>query len=102
MRNRLLTIAGFTIWAGVCWAQSAGNSFKVDRKFIRPKAFKAGIPYSPGVLAGKTLYIAGQIDKDPQTGEQPKVIAEQTRMAMTNVGHVLREAGMDYGNVVSC
>ena len=54
------------------------------------------------MLAGKTLYIAGQVDKDPQTGAQPKGIAEQTRMAMNNVGHVLRAAGMDFGNVVSC
>ena len=54
------------------------------------------------MLAGKTLYIAGQVDKDPQTGAQPKGIAEQTRMAMNNVGHVLRAAGMDFGNVVTC
>ena len=54
------------------------------------------------MLAGKTLYISGQVDKDPQTGAQPKGIAEQTRMAMANMGHVLRAAGMDYGNVVSC
>jgi len=99
MRNRLLSLAGFTILAGVCFAQS---TYKIDRKFIYPKAFKAGLPYSPGVLAGKTLYISGQIDKDPQTGAQPKGIAEQTRTAMTNVAHVLREAGLSYGNVVSC
>jgi 2-iminobutanoate/2-iminopropanoate deaminase len=78
------------------------SPYQVNRKFIYPKAFKAGLPYSPGVLAGETLYISGQIDKDPQTGAQPKGIAEQTRMAMDNVGHVLRAAGMDYGNVVSC
>lgn len=102
MRNRLLTIAGFTIWAGGCWAQSGGNLYKVDRKFIYPKAFNTGRPYSPGVLVGKTLYISGQTDKDSRTGAQPKGIAEQTRVAMTNVGHVLREAGLSYGNVVSC
>ena len=101
MRNRLLTIVGFTIWAGAGWAQSGGNLYKVDRKFIHPKAFTAR-PYSPGVLVGKTLYIAGQVDKDPQTGAQPKGIADQTRRAMNNVGLVLREAGMSFENVVSC
>ena len=80
-----------------CWAQ-----FQAERKFIYPPEFKAGRPYSPGVLAGKTLYIAGQVDKDPQTGAQPEGIAAQTRMAMANVGHVLRAAGLAYGNVVSC
>jgi 2-iminobutanoate/2-iminopropanoate deaminase len=101
MTKRLLAIAGFTIWAGAVWAQSGGGLYKVERKVIYPKVFSAR-PYSPGMLVGKTLYISGQIDKDPQTGAQPKGIAEQTRMAMTNVGHVLRGAGMNYANVVSC
>ncbi len=81
---------------------SAQSSFQVERKYIYPSAFPAGRPYTPGVLAGKTLYISGQLDKDPKTGEQPKGIAEQTRMAMNNVGHVLRATGMDFSNVVSC
>lgn len=102
MQNRRLVITGFTIWLGIGLAQTGASPFKVDRKHINPKAFQAGRPYSPGVLVGKTLYISGQIDKDPQTGAQPEGIVEQTRMAMRNVGHVLREAGMDYGNVVSC
>jgi 2-iminobutanoate/2-iminopropanoate deaminase len=101
MQNRLL-MTGFTVWLAIGGAQNGGSSFKIDRKYIYPKAFQAGRPYSPGVLVGKTLYISGQIDKDPQTGVQPEGIVEQTRMAMKNVGLVLRDAGMDYGNVVSC
>jgi len=97
VRNAFFIIAGLTIWIGSVQAQ-----FKVDRRFIYPSAFKPGTPYSPGILAGKTLYISGQVDKDPQSGEQPKGIAAQTRMAMNNVGHVLHAGGMDFGNVVSC
>lgn len=81
---------------------SEGGPYKISRKFLYPKAFATGKPYSPGVLVGDTLYISGQVDKHPQTGKQPEGIAEQTRMAMTNMGHVLRDAGMDYGNIVSC
>jgi 2-iminobutanoate/2-iminopropanoate deaminase len=55
-----------------------------------------------GVLAGKKLYIAGQIDRDPKTGEQPDGTAAQTRMAMDNMGRFLRVAGMDYGNELTC
>jgi len=92
-----LLIATVAILPSPGWSQ-----FKVDRKFIYPDAFPSGRPYSPGVLAGKTLYIAGQVDKDPKTGVQPQGIAAQTRMAMNNMGHVLRAAGMDFGNVVTC
>lgn len=97
VRNTIVVLAGLTIWS-----VSGQTPFQIERKFIYPAAFKAGRPYSPGVQAGKTLYIAGQIDRDPQTGAQPTGIAEQTRMAMNNVGHVLRAAGMDFGNVVTC
>ena len=106
MRNSLIVIAGLIVCPVGGWSQpqtiSGGIRYKVDRKFLYPKAFAAGKPYTPGVLAGKTLYISGQVDKHPQTGSQPQDIAEQTRMAMENMGHVLRAAGMDYGNVVSC
>jgi 2-iminobutanoate/2-iminopropanoate deaminase len=97
-----------TLGAALCWLQAtaaaaaSGTRWKVSRKFIYPKEFKPGRPYSPGVLAGDTLYISGQVGKDPQTGAQPTGIAAQTRLAMTNMGHVLRAAGMDYGNVVTC
>lgn len=96
---RIYTLIG--IGVAVCGLM-AGQTQKVARKFIYPSEFKAGRPYSPGVLVGESLYIAGQIDKDPQTGAQPAGIKEQTRLAMNNMGHVLRAAGMDFGNVVSC
>lgn len=105
MRTCLTILAGVVGWTALSWAQparSVNSMYSVERKFIYPKEFKSGKPYTPGVLAGKTLYIAGQVDKDPQTGAQPRGIAEQTRMAMQNVGHVLHAAGMDFGNVVTC
>jgi 2-iminobutanoate/2-iminopropanoate deaminase len=97
VRNLFLIIAGLMLLPGSAWPQ-----FKVERKFLYPPAFQSGKPYSPGVLVGKTLYISGQVDKDPKTGAQPGGIAEQTRLAMNNLGLVLKAAGMDYGNVVSC
>lgn len=88
---------------GVLWLSAAlCAATAAERRFLYPKEFRPGRPYSPGVLAGDTLYISGQIDKDPQTGAQPAGITEQTRLAMKNVGHVLRAAGMDYGNVATC
>jgi len=108
VRNWLLIAVTLSAGAALCWLQpgaaaaASDTPLKVSRRFIYPKEFKPGKPYSPGVLVGDTLYVAGQIDKDPQTGEQPDGIAAQTRLAMTNLGSVLRAAGMDFGNVVSC
>jgi 2-iminobutanoate/2-iminopropanoate deaminase len=104
MRIRTFIAAALVAGLGICAAPfpATGAEHKVARKLIYPREFKSGLPYSPGVLAGEMLYISGQIDKDPQSGAQPAGIKEQTRLAMTNMGHVLRAAGMDYGNVVSC
>ncbi len=100
MRNWLLIFAG--VMAQAAPVAPPERPYKVERQFIRPPQFKSGAPYTPGVLAGDTLYVSGQIDRHPQTGEQPAGVTARTRMAMDNLGHVLRAAGMDYGNVVSC
>lgn len=72
------------------------------RQAISPAAFTGSRPYSPGVRTGNTLYVAGQIGRDPASNEIPADIAAQTRRAMDNVQLVLTDVGMDFGNVVSC
>ena len=58
-------------------------------------------PYSQAILAGDTLYCSGQIALIPETGEMVENdIALQTRQVLTNLGAVLKEAGMGYENVV--
>lgn len=58
-------------------------------------------PYSQSVLAGSTLYISGQVCLDPQTGElRNRDIQEETHRVMQNLGAILRQAGMDFRNVV--
>jgi 2-iminobutanoate/2-iminopropanoate deaminase len=51
-------------------------------------------PYSAGVRAGDTLYVAGQAGIDPATGEAAgPTLAEQARQAFRNVEAVLRAGG---------
>ncbi len=59
----------------------------------------AGRPYSAGILAGTTLYISGRGDQEPD-GSHPATFEEQVRQTMRNVGSVLKEAGLDFRNVV--
>jgi 2-iminobutanoate/2-iminopropanoate deaminase len=58
-----------------------------------------GRPYSPGVLAGETLYVSGKGDQFPD-GSHPATLAEQVRQAMRNVESTLKQAGLDFKNVV--
>ena len=74
-----------------------------SRRVILPKKFPyMNLPYSPAILAGDTLYLAGQLGRDPATSTLvPGGIEAETRQTLVNIREVLREAGMDYSDVVS-
>lgn len=60
-------------------------------------------PYSQATLANKTLYVSGQIGIDPTSGKLAEGgVKAQTRQIMENMGNILKEAGLDYKNVVKC
>ena len=58
-----------------------------------------GFPYSPGILAGDTLYVSGKGDQLPGGGH-PATFDEQVRQAMRNVETTLKQAGLDFRHVV--
>ena len=58
-----------------------------------------GLPFSPGILAGDTLYISGKGDQLPGGGH-PATFEEQVRQAMKNVETTLKQAGLDFRHVV--
>jgi 2-iminobutanoate/2-iminopropanoate deaminase len=58
-------------------------------------------PYSHAVRAGDLLFVAGQTGIDPETGNVPEGgFDAEARMAFTNLGRVLRAAGVDFDRVV--
>ena len=65
-----------------------------------PHAPKAVGPYSQAVEAGGALYVSGQLPIDAASGKMDEGIEAQTRRSLTNLGHILREAGYDYSDVV--
>ena len=65
-----------------------------------PQAPKAVGPYSQAVETGGTLYVSGQLPIDGATGQMAQGVEAQTRQSLTNIGHILREAGYDFRDVV--
>lgn len=65
-----------------------------------PQAPAAVGPYSQAVAAANTLYVSGQLPIDAASGRMPEGIEAQTRQSLANLGHILREAGCDYADVV--
>jgi enamine deaminase RidA (YjgF/YER057c/UK114 family) len=58
-----------------------------------------GLPFSPGILAGDTLYVSGKGDQLAD-GRHPATFDEQVRQAMHNVETTLKQAGLDFRHVV--
>ncbi len=77
----------------------------VDKKVVRPTTMMSPeLPYSWGIQAGSTLFVAGAAARDPKT-YQPMGAGDmkaQTRRVLENVGLVLDAAGMSYRDVVQC
>jgi reactive intermediate/imine deaminase len=72
-----------------------------EKKLIHPKEFAKGRPFSPGLLVGDTLYVAGQVGADLKTGKIPEDFKAEVKQTLDNIQLVLKEAGMSYANAVS-
>ncbi|MBR4851532.1 MAG: RidA family protein [Tidjanibacter sp.] len=72
----------------------------MKRTICSPAAPAAVGPYCQAVEANGTLYVSGQLPLVPATGEMPEGIEAQTRQSLDNLGAILKEAGMDYCDVV--
>ena len=60
-------------------------------------------PYSQAILSGNTLYCSGQIAINPDTGNLViENITAETNQVMKNILAVLKEAEMNFDNVVKC
>lgn len=99
MRQLLLrSVAGFAL--------ATSLSVTTSCELHQPKKSRLGAttssrPFSPGIDLGDLVFLAGQIGQDPATG---KLVAggieAETHQALRNLGAVLREAGLDYSDVV--
>ncbi len=99
MRLRLLPHALLWVAFGVLAASPAPAA---SRQVLRPEGFQPRFPYSPGIVAGDWVFLAGQGSRDPKTGRHPDSFEGQVRQAIENVRAVLQAGGMDLSHLTSC
>ena len=94
--------AGLMLGIGVT-VEERGVQAQARRRVIRPeKAPNTGLPFSPGVLVGGTLYLSGHLGRDPVSNALVAGgIEAETRQSLANLREVLRTAGMDFKDVAS-
>lgn len=79
---------------------------KQPRRYLKLQTSTTGAPFSDALQVDKTLYIAGQIGVDPQTGEIPSDLEKEIEFLFDRIEAILREAKMSLMNIallqVSC
>ncbi len=74
------------------------------KEVITPAGLKSPeLPYSWGFKVSNTLFLSGATSRSPETYQPVSGdVATQTRRIFGNIGMVLQEAGMSFGDLVSC
>ena len=73
----------------------------MTKTIINAKNAPAAVgPYVHAVKVGDFLFSSGQIGLIPETGLLQEGIVAQTEQALKNIGAVLKEAGLDYSDVI--
>lgn len=99
------TGASAIVTAGTAGGGLAGNSVQVKarkskRKVSTDRAPKPVGPYSQAIVAGNTIYVAGQGPFDPKSGQMPATFDEQAVQVFENIKAIVEGAGATMANVV--
>jgi len=85
--------------AGFAQSSAKKTSATSGRRYINlPKPVQA--PFSDAVIVGNTLYIAGRIGIDTQTGKPPEDVEQEVRILLDGFKSVLAEAKMTMDDLV--
>ncbi len=76
------------------------NTKKSKRKVLTDRAPKPVGPYSQAIIAGNTIYVAGQGPFDPKTGKIAAAFEEQAVQVFDNIKAIVAAAGARLTDVV--
>lgn len=76
------------------------SSSRQSRRYINLPSRGSPLPFSDGVLVGNTLYIAGRIGIDPNTGTVPAHVDDELKLLFADFKSVLDQAGMTFDDLV--
>ena len=72
----------------------------MNRQYINLPNRRGSFPFSDGVLAGDTLYLAGRLGLDPKTGRPPEDLEQEIRNILEGMKAVLAAAEMNLDHLV--
>lgn len=107
-RRRFIKTSSATALAAAGTAGSAlattnstqAKARKSKKKVSTDRAPKPVGPYSQAIVAGNTIYVAGQGPFDPKTGKMPATFEEQAVQVLENIKAIVEGAGATLADVV--
>jgi reactive intermediate/imine deaminase len=99
--------AAVAVAAGLAVRGNAGAAPPEPKTVIGPVRHivlptrKDQLPFSDAVLVGNTLYLAGRIGIDPQTGKAPEDVEKEIRFLLDGMKSTLTAAGLTMDDLVS-
>lgn len=99
--RQLFTHAVIFLCSAFCIASGASAAEKVE--FLNPQDANPNLPFSEAVRVGNTLYLAGQLGLDPNTGKlAPGGIEPEATQTLENIKATLNRYGASLTDVVKC
>jgi 2-iminobutanoate/2-iminopropanoate deaminase len=92
-------ISIFALWIALAFV-SAQLGYAQEHHAVNLSNAK-GLPFSDGIVAGNTLYIAGQEGSDDSGKLVAGGITAETKAALENIQKVIKAAGFDLKDIVS-
>jgi len=89
------------ILASLLMAACTVTTLHAQKKAVQPKEFPKGGAFSPGILSGGTLFVAGQVGRDLKTNQYPAEFEAEVKTCLENIGIILKEAGMGFEDAVA-
>ena len=80
---------------------AAGGQDDGGRRYLNLPGRSDELPFSHAVLAGDTLYVAGTLGVDPDTGRAPENVEEEVRLVLDGIRAKLALGGMTMDDLVS-
>ena len=99
IRNKWITAAGVILVFMAMLTVSSTSAAQEKRVIKLPGTER--LPFSDGVIAGNTLYIAGQEGTDDKGKLAVGGIAAEAQAALANIEKIVKSAGFEMKDIVS-
>jgi 2-iminobutanoate/2-iminopropanoate deaminase len=93
--RHLTSIALLALASGLLFAQSPA------KQPVWPEGATTAGPYTPGILADGTLYVSGQVGRDPKNGKIPENFEDEVAQTFENIKVIMQKAGYDFKDAVA-